>query len=301
MSESLDSRQLEAFVVLAKNGSYTETARQLFVTHSAISHSMRALESQTGCRLFNKVGKKTMLTEAGEALLPHARRALDEMRLARANLRELNKWGSRHLRLMVSQALCAALLAPVLLKFYKEFPQFLIHIEINPCSDPVSLLENARADLLLAETPQGSDQVEFVPLFADRFVFVVNPTHPLASQNNVPRSELAKHPCLLLRSSSQSRKRLDEFLSQRGIGLTLVGEIECVDTVKEMVKQSPVMSIVPRWVVAEEIKKRALVALPPGRKPFEQTWGIIHSGARPLNHAESTFLKFCRQRVAELG
>ena len=128
MNESLDSRQLKAFVVLAQTGSYTGTAKQLYVTHSAISHSMRALEQQVGCRLLSKLGKKAILTEAGEALLHHAVRALDEMRQARHTLAELNKWGTRRLRLAADTLLLSAFLTPVLLRFHKEFPGARLHI-----------------------------------------------------------------------------------------------------------------------------------------------------------------------------
>lgn len=301
MNESLDSRQLEAFVTLSKTGSYTEAAKHLYVTHSAISHSMKALESQVGCRLLSKLRKKTILTEAGEAFLHHARRALEEMRQARITVMELNKWGSRRLRVVGEPALTSAILTPVLAKFYREFPQFFIQVEMNNCDDPASLLENNRADMVLAEKPSDNDGLAFISLLADRFHFVVNAGHPLASCNTITRNELAKQPCLLLRTSVHGRKRLDDFLSQRGIGLSRIGEIESVDTIKEMVKQLPVMSLLPGWAVATELKNRTLTALPPGRKPFEQTWGIIHSQARPLNFAEATFLKFCRQQVAELG
>jgi len=301
MNESLDSRQLEAFVVLSKTGSFTEAAKHLYVTHSAISHSMKALESQVGCRLLSKLRKKTILTEAGEAFLHHARRALEEMRQARITVTELNKWGSRRLRLVGEPALTAAILTPVLPKFYREFPQFLIHVEMNNCDDPASLVQNNRADLVLAEKPSDEEDLTFISLLADRFHFVVNATHPLAARPTVTRHELAQQPCLLLRTSSYARKRMDDFLLQRGITLSRMGEIENVDTVKEMVKQFPIMSLLPGWAVAAELKNRTLIALPPGRKPFEQTWGILHSQTRPLNHAEATFLKFCRQQVAELG
>lgn len=301
MNESLDSRQLEAFVVLSKTGSYTEAAKHLYVTHSAISHSMKALESQLGCRLLSKLRKKTILTEAGEAFLPHARRALEEMRQARITVTELNKWGSRRLRLVGESALFSPILTPALLKFYREFPHFLIQVEMNNCDDPASLLENNRADLVLAEKPPDDHDLAFISLLADRFHFVVNAAHPLASCHTVTRNELAKQPCLLLGTSGHGRKRLDDFLSQRGIGLSRIGEIESVNAIKEMVKQLPVMSILPGWTIATELKNGAFVALPAGRKPFEQTWGIIHSRTRPLNHAESTFLKFCRQQIAELG
>jgi DNA-binding transcriptional LysR family regulator len=301
MNESLDSRQLEAFVVLSKTGSYTEAAKHLYVTHSAISHSMKALESQVGCRLLSKLRKKTILTEAGEAFLHHARRALEEMRQARITVTELNKWGSRRLRLVTEPFLGSIILAPALLKFYREFPQFLIHMEINNGDDPAGLLENNRADLVLAEKPPDNDELAFISLLADRFHFVVNAAHPLASCDTITRKELAKKPCVLLRTSSHSRKRLDDFLSRRGIELSRIGEIESVDTIKEMVKQSPVMSILPGWTVATELKNRTFISLPLGRKPFEQTWGIVHSQARSLNHAEATFLKFCRQQIAELA
>jgi LysR family transcriptional regulator, low CO2-responsive transcriptional regulator len=301
MNESLDSRQLEAFVVLSKTGSYTEAARHLYVTHSAISHSMKALEGQVGCRLLSKLRKKTVLTEAGEAFLQHARKALEEMRQARITVAELNKWGSRRLRLAAEPALASAILTPALLKFHREFPKFLLQVEVSNCDDPASLLESNRADLVLTEKPPDDVDQVFVSLLGDRFHFVVNASHPLASCNTVTRNELARQPCLLLRTSSHGRKRLDAFLSHRGIGLNCIGEIENVATIKEMVKQFPVMSILPGWAVAAELKDRTLAALPSGRKPFEQIWGVVHLRTRPLNHAEATFLKFCRQQVAELG
>src|SRR5213082_502436 len=72
MNAPLDSRQLRAFSVLAKTGSFTQTARELHLTQSAVSHSMRALETEIGCRLLDRLGKKVVLTQAGEQLLQHA-------------------------------------------------------------------------------------------------------------------------------------------------------------------------------------------------------------------------------------
>lgn len=301
MNESLDSRQLLAFVTLSKTGSYTDAAKQLFLTHSAVSHSMKALEHQVGCRLLSRLRKKTVLTEAGEAFLHHARRALEEMRQARITVAELNKWGSRRLRLVADPAVTAVLLVPALVKFHREFPQFRLHVDMTGADDPACILENNRADLVLTEKPPADNSTTFIPLLADRFHFVVNPAHPLAAGNAVSRKELAKQPCLQLRSSSHGRKQMDGFLSQRGMGLTCIGEIESVETIKEMVRQLPVMSLLPGWTVAKELKNQTLISLPSGRKPFEQTWGIIHSPTRPLNHAEATFLKYCRQQIAELG
>ena len=301
MNESLDSRQLKAFIVLAQTGSYTGTAKQLYVTHSAISHSMRVLEQQVGCRLLSKLGKKAILTEAGEALLHHAVRALDEMRQARHTLAELNKWGTRRLRLAADTLLLSAFLTPVLLRFHKEFPGARLHIKSCAAGESVWLLENNHADIVLAEKPPAGTLAEFVPLLADRYQLVVNPAHPLVAGKSASREELGKQPCLLLRDSSLGRQQLDQFLARRDIALNFIGEIESAEVIKEFVKHSSAMAFLPGWSIAAELKNQSLAALPLGRTPFERTWGFLHSRSRPLSHTESTLLKLCRKRVAELG
>ena len=72
MSAPLDSRQLRAFMLLARTGSFTQAARELYLSQSAVSHSMKALEQDVGCRLLDRMGKKVLLTQAGEQLLQHA-------------------------------------------------------------------------------------------------------------------------------------------------------------------------------------------------------------------------------------
>jgi len=86
MKRILDSRKLLAFVTLAHCGSFTQTARELFITQSAVSHAIKSLEQDLECRLFDRLGRKARLTPAGRQLLDHAQRILEEMQLARAAL-----------------------------------------------------------------------------------------------------------------------------------------------------------------------------------------------------------------------
>src|SRR5579885_1830341 len=99
MNFPLDSRQLRAFRVLARTGSFTQTARELHLTQSGISHSVTALQPEIGCRLLDRLGKKVVLTQAGEQLLKHAEKILGEMDSARESLTQLGKWGKGRLRL----------------------------------------------------------------------------------------------------------------------------------------------------------------------------------------------------------
>jgi LysR family transcriptional regulator, low CO2-responsive transcriptional regulator len=91
MKPILDSRKLLAFVTLARCGSFTQTARELFLTQSAVSHAIKSLEQELECRLFDRLGRQAQLTAAGRHLLEHADRILGEMQLAREDLKALDK------------------------------------------------------------------------------------------------------------------------------------------------------------------------------------------------------------------
>src|SRR5438093_5706101 len=128
MTPPLDSRQLRAFSILARTGSFTETARALHLTQSAISHAIKALEEEVRCRLLDRVGKKVILTQAGEQLFVHVEKILTEMDSARERLSNLGKWGRGRLRIGASPTACQYILPNVLREFKESFPQCVIHI-----------------------------------------------------------------------------------------------------------------------------------------------------------------------------
>ena len=91
MKPILDSRKLLAFATLAHCGSFTQTARELFLTQSAVSHAIKSLEDELQCRLFERLGRKATLTQSGVHLLEYATRILEDMQLARANLKSMDQ------------------------------------------------------------------------------------------------------------------------------------------------------------------------------------------------------------------
>jgi DNA-binding MarR family transcriptional regulator len=102
LNNPLDSRQLRAFIMLAREGSFTAAAKELHLTQSAVSHAMKALEEDVGCRLLDRVRKKVLLTQAGEQFLVRAERIFQEMGGARAELEALGEWGCGRLRIGAS-------------------------------------------------------------------------------------------------------------------------------------------------------------------------------------------------------
>src|SRR5438445_634886 len=126
MRTTLDSRQLLAFATVARRGSFTLAAKELFLTQSAVSHAMKALETEVRCRLLDRVGKRVLLTQAGEQFLRHAEKILREMETARVGLDTLANWGHGRLRVGASTTTCQYILPTVLREFKQSFPKCVI-------------------------------------------------------------------------------------------------------------------------------------------------------------------------------
>ena len=129
MKPTLDSRQLHAFSALARRGSFTLAAKDLFLTQSAVSHAIKALEDDLGTRLVDRVGRRVLLTQAGEQFLRHTEKILREMETARAGLDTLSKWGHGRLRVGASTTACQHILPTVLREFRQSYPKCVIRIE----------------------------------------------------------------------------------------------------------------------------------------------------------------------------
>jgi len=298
--QPLDSRQLRTFVALAKTGGFTSAAREIFLSQSAVSHSVKALEQDVGCRLFDRVGKKVLLTQAGETLLVHAERVLDEMRLARETLGHLNKWGQSRIRIAASSTACQYILPSVIRKFKKEYPDCSITIEPADASNSVELLEDNRIDIAISLQPDQLGKLSFQPLFKDELMFIVSPSHEWAMKGRVIRSQIQKQKFVLYNKASQTFQMIESFFRRDGIGINTLIEFGSMDAIKELVKLGLGISVMAPWVARSEIEEGSIVALPLGRRLLSRKWGILTWRQRPLNMPEEKFVGFCREATGSM-
>jgi DNA-binding transcriptional LysR family regulator len=300
MALPLDSRQIRAFAVLARTGSFTETARELGLSQSAISHSIKALEEELGCLLIDRFGKKAAVTQAGEQFLVHADQILETMRLAREQIAQLGKWGRGRLRLAASLTSCQYLLPSVLREFKESFPQCLIHIEPCDTSHAIHALRERRVDLALAIEPQREPQLEFRHLFTDELQFLVGPMHPWAVAGRVNRSEIVHQNYIFYSKSSYLFGVIREYFQGEGFVLPTSIELGNIEAIKELVKIGLGISILAPWVAPKELAERSLVALPLGRRKLKRRWGVLLRRGSRLSLAEETFVGLCHSVANEL-
>ena len=301
MAGLLDSRQLRAFSVLARSGSFTQAARELHLTQSAVSHAMRALEEDIGCRLLDRMGKKATLTQAGEQFLVRTKKILSEMLLARNEITQLGKWGASRLRLGATSTACQYLLPPVLREFKERFPACMISIDPGHTPQAIELVRAHRIDLALVLEPRGEPQLDFRHLFSDELQFIVSPMHPWAQAGRVVESEVPRQSYILYEKTSYTFKMIEDYFRARKQVLFTFMELGNMEAIKELVKLNLGVCILAAWIARKEIAEKSLVALPLGRKKLRRKWGILHWKDRRLSLPEETFVGLCESVTERLN
>ena len=263
--------------------SFTQTAKDLHLTHSAISHTIKALEQDVGVPLFERVGKKVFLTQAGEQLRPAAERILRDMHDARIALEEIGAWGKGRLRVGASVTTCQHLLPTVLREFRQSFPDCALRIEPGDGPRMVELLRNNQVDLALMLEPGKEEGLEFRRLFTDELRVLVSPMHAWARAGRVTAESMVAETLIVYNKGSFT----DDLLAEKTM------ELGSMEAIKELAKVGVGAGVLAPWIARRELAEGSLVSLAlPGGK-LRRTWGVAHLKGRKLSLAEETFAGLC--------
>lgn len=297
----LDSKQLLGFVTLAETGSFTETAKRLFLTQSAISHSIKGLESDLGCKLFIRVGKKTHLSEAGERFLSSAHRILADMEGARHEIDELNERGAARIRIGASATASQYILPAVLKELKERFPKCRITIASSDTPQAIEDVCNNLTDISITLAPEGIHKCSFLPLFQDELQLITNPHHPWATSADVTQEEFQQETFVLYSRGSYTFRIIQEYFRDQNIEIDRIIELGSTEAIKELVKIGMGVGILPAWIARKELDANELVSLPLGPKKLYRRWGISYQKGRKLNPIEVAFVRLCEDIIETMG
>jgi len=303
MKPLLDSRQLHAFSALARRGSFTLAAKDLFLTQSAVSHALKALEKDLGCRLVDRVGKRVQLTEAGREFLRHTENILREMQAARSEMESLSKWDHRHLRLTAGSTACQYFLPPVLRAYQESFPDCTIKIEPGDHRRQLELLRASQVDMAFIFEPPAPavDDLVFAPIFEDELSLIVSPKHRWAGLEQVPRDAIDAETLIVANRTGYTFRALNDYFREEKILLSNFIELGSIEAMKELVKLGLGVGVAAPWVVRAELDAGTLVALPFGARPLRRQWGIAYWKGRRLAAAEEALIRLCGTMAETLG
>ncbi|MBK1833335.1 LysR family transcriptional regulator [Roseibacillus ishigakijimensis] len=288
-----DLRQVRAFVALADTESFTRAAEQLFLTQSAVSHSIRSLEALLEVSLVERSGKRIALTQDGVVFLRRCRSVLHELEMAGKEIEALKRWGQGRIRLGATHTLCQYLLPTVLREFRDCFPRCEIHIESGDTSALLGKLEQAQLDLVLGLGGRTPGWARFLPVFEDELVFVVSAQHPWAEKEEVPLDEVAEESFLVYAKNSETHRLIRHHFDSLGVKLRATLNLGAMEAIKEMARIGIGVGIVSPWVAREELEKGQLVQVPIRKEPLVREWGAFCHETKSLSLVEETFMGIC--------
>ncbi|MCZ6873219.1 MAG: LysR family transcriptional regulator, partial [bacterium] len=291
----LDVRQLLAFKTIVETGGFTKAARQLNLTQSALSHQIKTLETQLQTQVFNRVGKRVVMTQAGEVLLRYAAPVLQQLLEARRTIDELQKPGHGRLRTSAATYTCYQVLPHVLREFRVTYPHVELFVAAEYTNVAVQGLLSGELDLGIFVLPPSTNGLHVEDLCQDELVVIVAPSHPWAHRRRVQWSDLATQVLITYNRASETFQKIQHELQDRGITLQETMEVQHGAAVMEMVKVGLGVALVPSWVVREDISAGVLVGLSLGRSGMKRQWVIAHAKEAPLPSYSQEFMKICHK------
>jgi len=240
----MELRHLRYFVALADCRSFTRAAERSHVTQSTLSHQIRQLEDEIGQRLFDRIGKKVVTTEAGELFCAFAARALKEVDQGIAMLRPGSSSLTGQVRVGATHTFNIGLIPECVALFLARHPTVRVRVEELAADQIGEKVRAGELDLGIAYRPSGPTELWFEPLYNEEMVLVVGDAHPLASRKRIRMVELHQQRLVLLPSYFATRTLLDECFAACGAEPVVVAEMSSVAPMLGLVLRMPIAAIV---------------------------------------------------------
>jgi DNA-binding transcriptional LysR family regulator len=295
-----ETRHLVAFTTVLEAGGFTRAAEALNLTQSALSHQIKTLEELLGVEVFARIGKRTMLTQAGEILLKHATVVLRELAEARQSLLELRDPGRGRLRISAAGHSCYLLLPRILREFKAAYPRVELSVAADYTGEAVHHLLEGLLDIAILVAPPPVRGLAFEPLAEDELLVIAPAEHPWAKRRRVRWGELATQVLITYNKASHTYQLLLDRLAKEEAGTPKTMEVREAEAITEMVKVGLGIAVLPSWVVRADLQARRLVALSLGRTGLKRSWAIAYVQGRQLPPYSQAFIRICRERFSTL-
>ncbi len=284
--------QIKTFHKVAATGSFTEAARQLFLTQSAVSQQIRALEDEIGGRLFDRSAKKIRLTAEGEALLAYAERLFDlheEIETFFGSLKTLQKG---KIAVGATAVVGTYFMPTIISAYHRRYPGIDIDLRMGNSEQVLRMILDREVDLGVAGMVKKRGVLNSIFLHREQLLFVCSPQNPLASQKSVLLGDLERIPFIWRERGTQTLALVKRWFDENAVGdfphqtLSLAN----MEAAKRIVEEGYGVTIIPAIAAHREIEAGLLKRL--DVKGFDLTvdYGLFYPRGRLFSGAAEAFL-----------
>ncbi len=291
-------RQLQIFAVAARHLSFSQASRELHLTQPAVSMQIRQLEDSAGLPLFERVGKRLHLTQAGEEMQRYGQRVLAALTEAEDAFAALK--GLRGGRISIAVVSTAKYFAPKLFALFgAQHPEVEVKLSVSNRGAVVQQLIANQVDLAIMGTPPRGIDTVASPFARHPLVVIGPPGHRLATRRRIPLKALEEELFLVREPGSGTRSAMERFFSSQEVRLKVLMEMDSNETIKQAVMAGMGLAFISQHTIGLEVATGVLKVLRVEGLPVMRQWFVVHREEKRLPPAGEAFKAFVLKDGAE--
>jgi len=296
----MELSQLETFLAVAEERSFSRAATRLHRTQPAVSQVIRKLEASVGETLFDRAARDGSLTAAGALLRDYALRLLALRREASSALDELKSLERGHLQLAANEYTCMYLL-PAIDAFRREYPHIDVTVQRMLASHIPEELSLRTFELGVISFKPDPVQIRTIAVYGDSLDLIVGPHHPLARADRVSIRDLGNENFIAHNVASPLRRKVIEAFQRYRTPLNMEIELPTIEAIKRFVAMGNGVALVPHLTVARELETGDLVRVKVDELDVRRVLRLAHRRRATLSYAAKAFLQTLKTMAREQG
>ncbi len=291
-------RQLEVFNAIVRHGSFTRAAEELFLTQPTVSMQIKKLTDTVGLPLFEQIGKKLYLTDAGRSLHKFACEIFDHF--ARFQMTIADAKGLKQGTLRLAVVTTAEYFVPLMLgKFCQRYPGVDVSLKVSNREQVLQRISENKDDLYIFGQPPDAIPTSAEPFLENPLVVVAPIDHPLAGEKTIPLERLAEQPMLARESGSGTRMAAERLFAEHGLKMQVRMELGSNEALKRAVIGGLGISVLSQHTLPFETNEAKLTLLDVQGFPIKRHWYVVYPEGKQLSIVAQAFRDYLLQHSAD--
>ncbi|OAE13746.1 transcriptional regulator CynR [Pseudomonas simiae] len=292
------ARHIQYFLAVAHHQGFTKAAAALHVSQPALSQQVRQLEESLGAQLFDRSGRKTRLTDAGEVYLRYALRAAQELQEGKRAIHDVGDLSRGTLRIALTPTFTTYLVGPLVEAFHRRYPNITLNVrEVAQEQMELQLLAD-ELDVGIAFDEVHAQDIDAYPLLVETLALVVGNQHPLAEAQAIGLEALNAEALILLSAEFATREQIDRYCNQHGIRPRVVMEANVIGALTEVVRRTTLSTLLPAAIARAHPD---LVAIELGPERLQRTAVLMQRKGVYQSAAARVFIEVAKEVAVALG
>ena len=286
----MNLNQLKIFYLAAKRRNLSVAAAELFITQPAVTKGIQRLQEYYDMKFVNHIGKKLVLTDAGEVLYEIAEKIFELESKAEESIRDFQERKRGRIRILSSESFGDYYLPRIIIPFSKAYPLVRITMNILPTEQVIENTATLNNDLGFISYPVEHKKLLVKEVLEDQLVIITPPDHPLGRYPTLEPSNLEDQLLIMHETGSAPRKALENYIRKNDLSVSIHLELSSNRAIKRAVEDGIGIALISRKVANEEIRNKRLQAIPLSDRSMTRKFYMVHHQDKYLSESLQNFI-----------